>query len=395
MKIGIVVLVLGYVLSQFYRAFLAVLAPELYTDLNTTPEILATASGIWFLTFAAMQIPVGVALDKIGPRITASLLLAIGGAGGAFLFSSAQSENQIILAMGLIGIGCSPILMSAYYIFARSFSPKVFATLAGVSLGLGTMGNVASALPLTLAVQLFGWRGALLSLAIITFLVAVLIYIFVKNPEKVLLEKQSNDSVLTILKMPIIWPIIILMAVTYAPAAGIRGLWISPYLSDVFVVSKEMIGTATLIMGVSMILGSIVYGPLDRIISSKKTIIFFGNFLCAMSCILLFLIPNSSLVISITLLALVGFFGSSFAVIIGHGRDFIPAHLTGRGVTLLNLFGIGGAGILQAWSGKLFVSYSTEQDIALGYQSIFLFFGLFLLAGCFVYLFSKDSMMRE
>jgi len=297
--------------------------------------------------------------------------------------------------MGLIGIGCSPVLMSAYYIFARSFSPKVFATLAGVSLGLGTMGNVASALPLTLAVQLFGWRGALLSLAIITFLVAVLIYIFVKNPEKVLLEKQSNDSVLTILKMPIIWPIIILMAVTYAPAAGIRGLWISPYLSDVFVVSKEMIGTATLIMGVSMILGSIVYGPLDRIISSKKTIIFFGNFLCAMSCILLFLIPNSSLVISITLLALVGFFGSSFAVIIGHGRDFIPAHLTGRGVTLLNLFGIGGAGILQAWSGKLFVSYSTEQDIALGYQSIFLFFGLFLLAGCFVYLFSKDSMMRE
>jgi len=378
LKIGIVVLVLGYVLSQFYRAFLAVLAPELYTDLNTTPEILATASGIWFLTFAAMQIPVGVALDKIGPRITASLLLAIGGAGGAFLF-----------------IGCSPILMSAYYIFARSFSPKVFATLAGVSLGLGTMGNVASALPLTLAVQLFGWRGALLSLAIITFLVAVLIYIFVKNPEKVLLEKQSNDSVLTILKMPIIWPIIILMAVTYAPAAGIRGLWISPYLSDVFVVSKEMIGTATLIMGVSMILGSIVYGPLDRIISSKKTIIFFGNFLCAMSCILLFLIPNSSLVISITLLALVGFFGSSFAVIIGHGRDFIPAHLTGRGVTLLNLFGIGGAGILQAWSGKLFVSYSTEQDIALGYQSIFLFFGLFLLAGCFVYLFSKDSMIRE
>ena len=395
MKIGIVVLVLGYVLSQFYRAFLAVLAPELYTDLNTTPEILATASGIWFLTFAAMQIPVGVALDKIGPRITASLLLAIGGAGGAFLFSSAQSENQIILAMGLIGIGCSPILMSAYYIFARSFSPIVFATLAGVSLCLGTMGNVASALPLTLAVQLFGWRGALLSLAIITFLVAVLIYIFVKNPEKVLLEKQSNDSVLTILKMPTIWPIIILMAVTYAPAAGIRGLWISPYLSDVFVVSKEMIGTATLIMGVSMILGSIVYGPLDRIISSKKTIIFFGNFLCAMSCILLFLIPNSSLVISITLLALVGFFGSSFAVIIGHGRDFIPAHLTGRGVTLLNLFGIGGAGILQAWSGKLFVSYSTEQDIALGYQSIFLFFGLFLLAGCFVYLFSKDSMMRE
>ena len=116
-----------------------------------------------------------MALDKIGPKITASALLLIGGGGGALLFSFAVNSNHITVAMGLLGVGCSPILMSAYYIFASSFSPKVFATLAGVSLGLGTMGNVASALPLTLAVQLFGWRGALLSLAIITFVVAVLI----------------------------------------------------------------------------------------------------------------------------------------------------------------------------------------------------------------------------
>jgi|TARA_B110000093_G_C12598074_1_gene256866 hypothetical protein len=90
-------------------------------------------------------------------------------------------------------------------------------------------------------------------------------------------------------------------------------------------------------------------------------------------------------------MAAIGFFGSSFAVIIGHGRDFIPAHLTGRGVTLLNLFGIGGAGLLQAWSGRLFTIYSSEQSIVSGYQSIFLFFGLFLLLGCLIYLFSKDA----
>ena len=274
MNAGILCLVLGYVLSQFYRAFLAVLAPDLYSDLGITPETLATASGVWFLTFAAMQIPVGVALDKIGPKTTASLLLAVGGAGGAFLFSIAENSNQIILAMGLIGIGCSPILMSAYYIFARSFSPKIFATLAGVSLGLGTMGNVASALPLTFAVQALGWRGAILSLAFITFAISILIYVYVKNPEKLVSKNKERTSVISILKMPIIWPIIVIMSVTYAPAAGIRGLWISPYLSDVFMVSNKMIGTATLIMGLAMILGSFVYGPLDRIFISKKKIIF-------------------------------------------------------------------------------------------------------------------------
>ncbi|MBC8410101.1 MAG: MFS transporter [Rhodobacteraceae bacterium] len=391
MNAGILCLVLGYVLSQFYRAFLAVLAPDLYSDLGITPETLATASGVWFLTFAAMQIPVGVALDKIGPKTTASLLLAVGGAGGAFLFSVAENSNQIILAMGLIGIGCSPILMSAYYIFARSFSPKIFATLAGVSLGLGTMGNVASALPLTFAVQALGWRGAILSLAFITFAISILIYVYVKNPEKLVSKNKERTSVISILKMPIIWPIIAIMSVTYAPAAGIRGLWISPYLSDVFMVSNKMIGTATLIMGLAMILGSFVYGPLDRIFFSKKKIIFVGNLLCSMSCLVLFIIPDKSLVLSILLMAAIGFFGSSFAVIIGHGRDFIPAHLTGRGVTLLNLFGIGGAGLLQAWSGRLFTIYGSEQSIVSGYQSIFLFFGLFLLLGCLIYLFSKDA----
>ena len=390
MKTGIVCLVLGYVLSQFYRAFLAVLSPELSNELAATPETLATASGIWFLTFAAMQIPVGMALDKIGPKITASVLLLTGGGGGALLFAFAVNYSQITVAMGLLGVGCSPILMSAYYIFARSFSPKIFATLAGLSLGLGTLGNVASALPLTIAVQYLGWRGAILSVAFITFAIAILIFLFVKNPPRLDSEKVGSGSIFSILRIPAIWPIIAIMSVTYAPAAGIRGLWIGPYLADVFVVSNEMIGTATLIMGFAMILGSILYGPLDRVVPSKKKIILVGNLMCSLSCFSLFIFPGNSLVISIILLAMVGFFGSSFAIIIGHGRDFIPPRLIGRGVTLLNLFGIGGAGLIQAWSGKIFVKYSLETSLIYSYQALFLFFGLFLFLGCLIYLFSKD-----
>ena len=87
MKAGIVCLALGYVLSQFYRAFLAVMAPYLEADIGAGPEVLAFANGLWFLVFAAMQIPVGEALDRIGPRLTASVLFAIGGAGGAVVFA--------------------------------------------------------------------------------------------------------------------------------------------------------------------------------------------------------------------------------------------------------------------------------------------------------------------
>ena len=74
MKAGLVMLCLGYVLSQFFRAFLAVLSVDLGRDIGATPEDLAFASGLWFLVFAAMQLPVGWALDRVGPRLTAAVL---------------------------------------------------------------------------------------------------------------------------------------------------------------------------------------------------------------------------------------------------------------------------------------------------------------------------------
>src|SRR5690606_5082353 len=124
MKVGIAALVAGYVLSQFYRAFLAVLTPALGADLGATPADLGRASGLWFLCFALMQLPVGWALDRIGPRWTTAVLLALGGGGGATLFALATSPLHIQVAMGLIGIGCAPVLMAGYFIFARVYPPQ-------------------------------------------------------------------------------------------------------------------------------------------------------------------------------------------------------------------------------------------------------------------------------
>ena len=70
MRAGLAFLVAGYVLSQFYRTFLAVLTPVLGTEIGATPGDLAVSSGLWFLAFALMQLPVGAALDRIGPRRT-------------------------------------------------------------------------------------------------------------------------------------------------------------------------------------------------------------------------------------------------------------------------------------------------------------------------------------
>ena len=182
MRLGITALVLGYTLSQFYRAFLAVLTPQLQAELQITSTQLGDASGLLFLTFALMQVPIGFALDRVGPKRTTAILHMVGGAGGALLFAFAQSPAQIIWAMGLIGVGCAPVLMGSMYIFARNYPAAVFGTLSGVLIGVGSLGNLGAALPLSLAAEALGWRVAMGFLGCVTALAALGVVIFVRDP---------------------------------------------------------------------------------------------------------------------------------------------------------------------------------------------------------------------
>ncbi|MES2844254.1 MAG: MFS transporter [Pseudomonadota bacterium] len=386
MKAGIASLVAAYVLSQFYRAFLAVMTPVLADDIGTTAEDLASASGLWFLAFALMQLPVGSALDRVGPCLTTAGLLAVG-AVGAGVFAMAQGPGAINLAMVLIGIGCSPVLMASYYIFARTFSPAVFGTLAGAVIGVGSLGNIASSLPLSAAVQAFGWRPTVWAVGAMTLAIAALIAALVRDPARV--NGGPKGSLLDLLKMPALWPVLIMMVACYAPAAGMRGLWVGPYYTDVFGADAGQIGTVTLIMGLAMVAGNFAYGPLDRLLKTRKWLVFGGNAMVLVCLVGLWAMPDAGGWTTALLLSGVGFFGASFPMVIAHGRAFFPNHLVGRGVTLLNLFGIGAAGIMQVITGRLHAATATPPATA-PYAALFAFFAGLVLVGLIIYAFSRD-----
>lgn len=389
LQAGLIFLCLAYVLSQFFRAFLAVLSGVLQQDIGIGSEDLAFASSLWFLSFAAMQLPVGWALDRIGPRRTGSVLLLIGGGGGAMLFALATTSMHINIAMLLIGIGCSPVLMASYYIFAHEYPPVRFATLAALMLGVGSVGNIVASYPLALATEWIGWRASLAGLGVVSAGIAVGMFVTVRDP--VVSQSEEKGSVLDLLKLPVMWAILPLMLVNYAPAGTIRGLWIGPYLSDVFGLSTAQIGQATLIMGIAMIAGTLSFGPMDRIFGTRKWVVFAGNIAGSATLFALVLLIDHGVFTSIALMALLGFVGGSFPVIIAHGRSFFPRHLVGRGVTLMNLFGIGGVGVMQATSGRVHDAYSGGAASA-PYVAIFSCLGVALLAGSLVYLFSRDQM---
>ncbi|MBT4567071.1 MAG: MFS transporter [Marinovum sp.] len=391
MYIGIALLCLSYIFSQFFRSFLAVLSSQLSLDIGATADQLALASGLWFLSFSAMQIPIGWSLDKFGPRLTAGLLFMVGGGGGAALFAAAQAVWHVHLAMLLLGVGCAPVLMGAYFIFARLYPAKVFATLAAVMVGVGSVGNLAGSAPLVSAVQVLGWREAMALIAALSAAIGVGLLLFVRNPEP--LTGKAQGSLLDLLRLRALWVILPLALVSYAPAAGLRGVWIGPYLTAVHGADAAAVGRAAMIMSLAMIMGTFVYGPLDRIFKTRKWVVLGGNALGALSLGVLGFVPQIGYTSAVTIFALVGFFGMSYPVLVAHGRSFAPAHLTGRGVTLMNLFSIAGVGVFQVITSRLHKSVVAESGAGTEvYNPLFMLYALALFTGVLIYGLSQDRL---
>ena len=393
-KAGLVSLVLAYMLSQFYRAFLAVLSPALQDQLGATPGDLALSSGLWFIAFAAMQLPVGAALDRFGPRRTVAWLMALGGAGGAVLFALAQAPWHLHLAMTALGIGCSPALMGPYYIFAREYPPAAFGMLAGVLVGFGSLGNILGASPLVWVIEAAGWRQTLWGLAVVTLMVAALVLGAVRDPAR-LGAGHPQGSIGQILRLRALWFILPLFAVNYAVTAAIRGLWAAPWLEQVHGADAAQIGRVTLAMGLAMVAGSFAVGPAARLAGSARraTMIFSAVMIVTLSA--MWLAPALPLAAVTALLVILGFFGSAYPLLMAHGRSFLPPHLVGRGMTFLNMMSIGGVGVMQFASRPVYAAAEAAYPPAQAFAMLWLFFLIPLVIGFLLYFLTPEAAAHD
>ena len=391
MKLTFIFLSIAYILSQFFRSFLTVISENLSTDLNATPDDLAFSLGLWFLFFALMQIPVGWFLDKYGPRFLILILLGIIGSIGIMTVSLATKVYQLHIGMTFIGIGFSPVLMSSYFIFAKRFDVSKFSTMASIISGVGSFGLLIGSFPLTYSTELIGWRYTLVILSLINFFISIFIFLCLDKTHVTNKASKFSD-LLQIFKVRKIWFVFPLVLMCYAPVSGLRGVWLGPYFINNFDISSSEIGKISFLMSFFMILGIFSYGPLERVFKSRKWIVFFGNSICLVS--LFFLVLNTNnYFFSLALFILIGFFGMSFPVIVAHGKSFIPNDLTGRGLTILNLFAILGAGLTQLISSYVYDYFSDKlsyNDLIFNY--VFLIYFILLLICLLIYFFSNDNL---
>lgn len=391
---GLAALALAYVLSQFYRSFLAVLTPALTADLGATKADLSLASGLFFLSFALAQFGVGVSLDRFGPRKTAASILALGGGGGAFLFAAASEPWMITLAMLLLGIGCAPVLMAALFIFARLYAPARFAVLTSWLIAFGSAGNVVGASPLAQAAEAFGWRGVMAGLGVVGLLVALAILLLVRDPEQAEASPGGGTGLsgyLDLLRMRVLWPLIPITTINYAPVVGIRGLWAGPYLADIYGANALLIGNVTFFMALAMVVGAFVYGPLDTLLGTRKWVGVVGNAVGVAALGYLALSVGGGIAGDTAALVVIGVAGGAYGLLMAHARAFFPPHLVGRGVTLMNFFTIGGVGLMQFLTGWVVTGTEASSGPAASYAALFGFYAVLLALTILIYLWSKDA----
>jgi len=398
-----IIFLFAYTLSQFFRSFLAVIAPELASDIGLTASELGGVSAAWFAAFALAQFPVGWALDQMGPRRTvpATMLFAV---AGCILFGTATSTLSASIAMALIGLGCAPVYMGALYYFGRTYDARYFALLSSWLLGIGSAGNLLAATPLAVAVSTVGWRNMFFAVAAITALAALLVGLLIKDPQPVKTRDPHEDgqddsrrpsvmqAFVDVLRIRQLWPLIPLALIGYGTVAVERGLWVGPFLTDAHGLEPVARGNAVLVMAITMSLGAIVYGPLDQWFGTKKWVVAGGTFLTAAGFLVLYANPQLDLAVTQWVLASIGATGLTYGVLMAHARSFLPDHLLGRGITMMNFLMIGGPGLLQITSGILVRNWQMEQLPApLIYAQLHGLFGILLLAACAIYLTSRDA----
>ncbi len=171
----------GYFLSYLYRTVNGVAGPLLSHELGLADADLGLLTSTYFLAFGAAQLPLGLALDRFGPRRVEAGLLLIA-ALGAVIFAAASSLTELAIGRALIGLGVSACLMASFKCFVFWFPPQQQASLTGWIMAAGGLGALAAAQPLEWLLTTWTWREVFYALAVITVCSSLALLLFV--PEK-------------------------------------------------------------------------------------------------------------------------------------------------------------------------------------------------------------------
>jgi predicted MFS family arabinose efflux permease len=345
-------------INQYYRTAMALMAPALADELRLTADRLGILAATYFLSFAVMQLPTGMLLDRFGPRRTAAGLMAFA-VLGALVFALAPAYPLLILGQALLGAGTAAGFTGGIVICARWYSARRAATMTGLMLGLGNLGGILAATPLALALESWGWRATTLALAAVLAATALIVLAVVRDapPGHAVHTRKAETlgQILAglgqVLRTAEVWRLMALAFVGFASVMAVRGLWGGPYLFDVHTLDAVAAGNILLAMSLGVIAGAIGYGLLEQPLDRRRDIALAGGAILAAAFATLALWPQPPLWLVVACFVAIGACGQTYVMILAHGRANFVDRLVGRAVTTLNMAVFLGTATVQAASG--------------------------------------------
>ncbi len=393
-------LAIAYVASHFFRASNVTIGLDLMRDLAIGPEALGALTGAFFFGFAAMQIPCGFFFDRFGPRRTVAGMLVLATCG-ITIFTLAPSWPILLTGRVLMGAGFGAMLIGSMVVISRWFPPDRFSTLTAMVLSIGLLGNLAATTPLAWASQAIGWRTAFGAVAVFTALATVAVWLVVRDapPGHPFLARTAEpprvmlQGLMEVLRNPRLRPILALNFCNYACTFTVQGLWGGPFLREVHGLSPIEAGNVLLSAVIAYQLGMLAFGPLDRVLDTRKWIAIGGSLVIISILATLALVSRPPIWLPIGAIVVIGFFSASSTMVMTHGRGIFPDRLIGRGIATINTAVMLGVACMQTLSGIIVGAFEPLADGArseTAYRALFGVLTLVLITAVAIYSRSQD-----
>lgn len=388
---------MGFVLSMFYRVSPSIIAPHLSRDLSLDPAQLSDLTAAFFYAFAACQIPLGMVLDRVGIRWPMAGLSLVG-AGAAAWFAGTSGHVEAIASRALLGLGMSCGLMGPLSLFARWFPPRLFATITGLLVAVGALGQILASTPLALLDQAVGWRGSYLIFAAINLVQAILVVLVVRdNPPGQEPPQVATENPLRglgkLLLMPAYWGISLGTFCRFGCLMAVQGLWAGPFIIYGLGYSAVEAGNALLCLSVGYMVALPLSGRLsDKWLRTRKWII--TPSLLVFSVIFLSMYwwrPGLNLMWIYLGFTLLGMSNAPGQIMYAHIKELVPRQYTSTAMTGVNLFTMLGPAAFMQITGLIIKSESGALAGPEPFQPAWLFMAITMLAAAVVYAFLPDS----
>ncbi len=401
----VVTLATAYVASHFFRASNVTIGLDLMRDLGIGPEALGGLTGAFFFGFAAMQIPCGFFFDRFGPRKTVTGMLILATFGGA-IFTLAPTWPILLTGRVLMGAGFGVMLIGSMVVISRWFPPDRFSTLTAMVLSIGLLGNLAATTPLAWASEAVGWRIVFGAAVIFTALASIAVWVVVRDappghpflvrtPEP---PREMLQGLVEVLRNPALWPILALNFCNYACTFTVQGLWGGPFLREVHGLTPIEAGNVLLAAVIAYQIGMLTFGPMDRLLDTRKWIALGGTLAVISILAVLALASRPPVWLPVGAMIAIGFFSASSTMVMTHGRGIIPDRLIGRGMATINTAVMFGVACMQSISGIVvgaFEPLASGARTETAYRALFGVLTAVLIVAIAIYSRSQDVKPSE